>query len=85
MGLFPSGFPTLTLYTPLLSPSALHALPISFFSILSPAQYWVRSTDHELTVHNIRVFALLKCDWQLIKCYDVTERSMMQGYESSSV
>ena len=23
-----------------------HTLPISFFSILSPAQYWVRSTDH---------------------------------------
>ena len=23
-----------------------HAQPISFFSILSPAQYWVRSTDH---------------------------------------
>ena len=27
-------------------PSALRAPPISFFSILSPAQYWVRSTDH---------------------------------------
>ena len=27
-------------------PYAPHALPISFFSILSPAQYWVRSTDH---------------------------------------
>jgi hypothetical protein len=26
-------------------PYALHALPISFFSILSPAQYWVWSTD----------------------------------------
>jgi len=25
-------------------PYALHAQPISFFSILSPAQYWVRST-----------------------------------------
>jgi hypothetical protein len=23
-----------------------HALPISFVSILPPAQYWVRSTDH---------------------------------------
>ena len=23
-----------------------HALPISFFSILSPKQYWMRSTDH---------------------------------------
>ena len=25
---------------------ALHAPPISFFSILSPEQYWVMSTDH---------------------------------------
>ena len=35
---------------PCTSPSALsymqHAPPISFFSILSPEQYWVRSTDH---------------------------------------
>jgi hypothetical protein len=27
-------------------PSALHAPSISFFSILSPAQYWVSSTDN---------------------------------------
>ena len=27
-------------------PYAPHAQPISFFSILSPAQYWMRSTDH---------------------------------------
>ena len=27
-------------------PYAPHALPISFFSILSPTQYWVRNTDH---------------------------------------
>ena len=27
-------------------PYAPHAQPISFFSILSPAQYWVSSTDH---------------------------------------
>ena len=45
-GLFPSGFPTKTLYTPLSHPYAPHAQPISFFSILSPAQYWVRSTNH---------------------------------------
>jgi len=45
-GLFPSGFPTKTLYTPSPHPYAPHAQPISFFSILSPAQYWVRSTDH---------------------------------------
>jgi hypothetical protein len=27
-------------------PYAPHALPISFVSILPPAQYWVRSADH---------------------------------------
>jgi len=27
-------------------PYAPHAQPISFFSILSPAQYWVRNTNH---------------------------------------
>ena len=27
-------------------PYALHAPPISFFSILSPEQYWVSSTDY---------------------------------------
>ena len=43
-GLLPSGFPTKTLYTPSPHPYAPHAQPISFFSILSPAQYWVRST-----------------------------------------
>src|SRR5215470_8073501 len=45
-GLFPSGFPTKTLYAPSPHPYAPHAQPISFFSILSPARYWVRSTDH---------------------------------------
>ena len=29
-------------------PYAPHAPPISFFSILPPAQYWVRGTDHSL-------------------------------------
>ena len=45
-GLFPSGFPSKTLYTPSPHPYAPHAQHISFFSILSPAQYWVRSTNH---------------------------------------
>ena len=43
-GLFPSGFPRKTLYTPSPHPYAPHAQPISFFSILSPAQYWMRCT-----------------------------------------
>jgi len=45
-GLFPSGFPTKILYTPSPHPYRPHAQPISFFSILSPTQYWVRSTDN---------------------------------------
>ena len=44
--LFPSGFPTKTLYTPSPHPYAPHAQPISFFSILSPAQYCVNSTNN---------------------------------------
>ena len=44
--LLPSGFPTKTLYTPSPRPYAPHAQPISFFSILSPAQYCVSSTNH---------------------------------------
>ena len=44
-GLFPLGFPTSTLYTPLPSPIGPHAPPISFFLILSPARYWVMTTD----------------------------------------
>jgi hypothetical protein len=43
-GLFPLGLPTCAhLYPPRYAPPAL---PISFVSILPPAQYWVRSTDH---------------------------------------
>jgi hypothetical protein len=45
-GIFPSGLPTKTLYTPLHSLYVLHAPPTSFFSILSPEQYSVSSTDH---------------------------------------
>ena len=45
-GLFPSGFPTKTLYAHSPHPYAPQAQPISFFSILSPAQCWMKSTDH---------------------------------------
>ena len=38
-GLFHSGFPNKTLYTPSPHPYAPHAQPIPFFSILTPAQY----------------------------------------------
>ena len=43
---FPPVSPTKTLYTPSPHPYAPHAQPISFFSILSPARYWVSSTDN---------------------------------------
>ena len=46
IGLLPSSFPSKTLYTPSPHPYAPHAWPISFFSILSPTQYWVRSTNY---------------------------------------
>ena len=45
-GLFPSGLTTKTLLPLSPPPYASHAPPISFFSILPPAQYSVRSTDH---------------------------------------
>ena len=45
-GLLPSAFPTKTLYTLSPHPYAPHVQPISFFSISSPAQYLVRSTNH---------------------------------------
>jgi hypothetical protein len=34
----------------------LHAPPISFFSILSPARYWVRSTDY--SAHHCVIFSI---------------------------
>ena len=45
-GLLPSCFPTKTLYTRCPNPYAPHSFLISFFSILSPAQYLVKCTDH---------------------------------------
>ena len=45
-GLLPSGFPTKTLYTPSPHQYAPQAQTLSFFSILIPLQYWVRSTNH---------------------------------------
>ena len=43
---FPSGFPTKPCAQLSLPSYVPHAPPISFFSILSPSQYWVSSTDH---------------------------------------
>ena len=45
-GLLPSGFPTKNLYTRFSSAIRATCSAISFFSILSPALYWGRSTSH---------------------------------------
>ena len=60
-GLLPSGFPTKTLYTPSPNPFAPHAQPISFLSILSPAQYWVSSTNHLAPRYAISSIPPLPC------------------------
>ena len=61
-GLLPSGFPTKTLTPPSPHPYAPYAQPISFFSILSPSQYWVRSInlkrEQQLQRNNLQVFLL---------------------------
>jgi len=59
---FHSGFPTKTLYTPSPSPHpyAPHAQPISFFSLLSPAQYWVRSTNPRTYTNTNNCFVLYR-------------------------
>ena len=43
---FPPVSPPRPYSPPFPHPYAPHTQPISFFSILSPAQYWVRSTNH---------------------------------------
>ena len=43
---FPSVSPPRPYTHPSPHPYAPHSQPISFFSILSPAQYWMRSTNH---------------------------------------
>ena len=43
---FPPASPPRPYTTPTPHPYTPHAQPISFFSILSPAQYWVGSTNH---------------------------------------
>ena len=58
--LFPYGFPTKTQYTPSPHPYAPNAQPISFFSILSPAQYWVSSTNLQSVYRTICVIPLCR-------------------------
>jgi len=52
-GLYPSGFPTKTPYTTLLSPYVLHVPPISSMSIWSPEWYLVSSSSpHSAPTHH---------------------------------
>jgi len=60
-GLFPSYFPTKTLYAPLLSPYLLHAPSISFFPIFSPEKYCVSSTDNKAPHYIVLSTLLLPC------------------------
>ena len=55
------------LYPP---PYAPHALPISFVSILPPAQYWVRSTDHSAPLLTITkdkdiIVHIMNANWEM--------------------
>jgi hypothetical protein len=58
-------FPQVSLPTPCTRLSApqseLHAPPTSFFSILSPAKWWARSTDHEAPHYDVFSTPLLPC------------------------
>jgi hypothetical protein len=48
---FPQDSPPKSCITLYYTPYALHAPPISFFSILSPEQYWVRCKDYYYYYH----------------------------------
>jgi hypothetical protein len=72
--LFPSSFPTKNLYTPSPHPYAPHAQPISFFLILSPAQYWVSSTDH----FTIRKHLVTSCVFLIILCFEFAHQPVFE-------
>ena len=57
--LLTSGFPTKTLYKPLLSPYVLHAPLNSLFYSLSPEQYLVRTTNNSALYYVIFSIPLL--------------------------
>ena len=78
-GLFPSGFPTRTLYAPSPPSQEPHAQPISFFSILSPAQYWVRSTDHLAPRYAISSSYLIPPRSKYSPQHHVTRKSSARG------
>jgi len=69
-------------------PHAPHAQPISFFSILSPAQYWVRSTNHLAPRYTISSISPLPFMRQCVKilysrtghAYEPDARALHVGY-----
>ena len=68
-GLLPSSF---TIKAPPPHPYAPHAQPISFFSILSPAQYWVRSTDHLAPCHAVSSIPPITSSMHILHYYFYT-------------
>jgi hypothetical protein len=58
-GLFPPGFLTKILYMLFSSSIRVTCHAISFFSILSPANYWVRSVDDEVPHYEVFFTPLL--------------------------
>ena len=60
-GSFPPVSPPRPYTPPSPHPYAPHTQPISFFSILSPAQYWVSSTNHLAPCYAISSIPPLPC------------------------
>ena len=82
---------------PLPSPYALHAPPISFFSLLSPTQYFVSSIEHQVPhyavfsiplsphtsyVSNNKIFIFKSCSLCIVAPY--TTRNIQEIQFSSS-
>jgi hypothetical protein len=73
-GFYRSGFPTKTLYAPLLSPTCGRCPPISFFLIWSPEQYLVRSADISSVLEHVesqKIEAITFNIWRTIICTEL--------------
>jgi len=84
-GFLHSSFPSKTLYTSLSSPIRA----TSFFSILSPAQYWVRGTNHltpRYAISSIPPWSRLQSESNVssIRCISATHHSTGHGHSKTS-